>query len=73
MRVTLKIAETQGLLEYMASIQLAIAERYKVLCNDNLSYEYAKSANENAIGLDDFELRKEISEFLLECVGNNHT
>ncbi len=48
---------------YRASIQLAMAERFKDMGEAQLAYNYAQRANEEAKTLDDLELRKEIGEF----------
>lgn len=50
---------------YRASIQLAMAERYKSMGDASLAREYASRANEAAKVLDDLDLRRQISEFLL--------
>jgi hypothetical protein len=54
-----------GVTEYQASILFAIAERHKDIGNPALAYRYALDANEIAKSLDDLELRRTISEFLL--------
>jgi hypothetical protein len=51
---------------YRASIQLALAERYRAMGNADLAYKYASEANEEAKASGDLELRRTISEFLLE-------
>jgi hypothetical protein len=56
---------------YRASLQFAIAERYKSLGDRSLAYEWALRADEVARNLDDLDLRKQISEFLL--TENTHT
>jgi hypothetical protein len=53
-----------------ASIQFAMAERYKSMGDQNLAYECASQANEAAKGLDDPGLSKQISEFLLNATKN---
>ena len=47
------------------AIQLALAERYKSMGNDGVAYKNALAANEEAELLDDLDLRRKISEFLL--------
>lgn len=61
----LEHADRPGAAAYGASIQFAIAERYESMGDSSLACEYAKRADEIARGLDDLELRKQISEFLL--------
>jgi hypothetical protein len=61
----LKQAQAPARAAYRASIQFALAERHKTLGNSDLAYKYALAANEEAKGLDDLELRRSISEFLL--------
>ena len=61
----LKQAQAPERAGYRASIQLALAERQKTIGNSDLAYKYALAANEAAKHLDDFELRRSISEFLL--------
>ena len=57
-----------GVYEYMASIKLALAERYCSLGLTDIARSNAVEANDYAIKTDDLELRQEISEFLLnEC------
>jgi len=60
------LAEKLQLNEYMASIKLASAERYRDLGTHKLAYSTAKSANDYAIKTNDLVLRKEISSFLLQ-------
>ena len=50
-----------------ASIQLAMAERYRDLGDPALARKFAVAANEEAKALDDLELRRSISEFLLSA------
>lgn len=64
-RKGLEVATEPEAVAYRASIQFAMAERYKDMGDAQLAYEYALRANEAAKALDDLELRKEISEFLL--------
>jgi tetratricopeptide (TPR) repeat protein len=61
----LSLAESKSLAEYSASILFAIAERYIEIGNKTKACENAIKASEHAKNLDDLELRKEISEFLL--------
>lgn len=58
-------AEEQALPEYLASLKLAMAERYDSLGDSDKAIELARQANESAKHTDDFELRREISEWLL--------
>lgn len=60
------LAKKLQLNEYMASIKLAAAERYRELGTHSLAYSNAKAANDYAIKTNDLELRKEISSFLLQ-------
>ena len=62
----LRKAEQLGAADYEASIGLAIAERYPEAGNATLASRYASSANERAKSLDDLELRRRISQFLLD-------
>lgn len=64
-RKGLDVASQQGAVAYLTSIQFAIAQRYKDMGETRLAYESALQANELAKSLDDLELRKEISGFLL--------
>ena len=59
------LAEDMQLNDYMSSIKFALAERYLELGLESLVYSSARQANEHAAKIDDLELRKEISEFLL--------
>ncbi len=61
----LEIAEKQNRIEYIASINFALAERHLELKEPEGAYRFARQANEAAKNTDDLELRKEISEFLL--------
>jgi hypothetical protein len=63
--VAYRVAESKGLKEYSASINLALAERYFEMGNVEKAGEKAYLANDIAKTLSDLELRKEISEFLL--------
>ncbi|WP_226649505.1 hypothetical protein [Microbulbifer variabilis] len=60
------LAENMGLSDYMASIKFALAERYRSLNLAELAHSCAEAANEYAKNSCDLELRKEISEFLLD-------
>jgi hypothetical protein len=51
--------------EYEASIGLALAGRYKSMGDAPRAFKYASEANESAKGLDDLDLRRQISQFLL--------
>ena len=54
--------------EYMASIKLALAERYCSLGLTDIARSNAVEANDYAIKTDDLDMHQEISEFLLnEC------
>ena len=59
------LAEELNLNEYVASIKLAMAERYVELESYEEALETACQANKIAKKLSDLELRNEISEFLL--------
>jgi tetratricopeptide (TPR) repeat protein len=61
----LVLAESQELLEYSASVNFAMAEKYRELGIDSKAFKKAQLANELAKDLDDFDLRKDISGFLL--------
>ncbi|MBL4796650.1 MAG: tetratricopeptide repeat protein [Oleispira sp.] len=65
------LAKALSLNEYMASIQLALAERYVELGMHDKAYLCANAANEYAVKTEDLDLRKSISEFLLS--GNDDT
>lgn len=62
----LESAQRLGATEYEASILLALAERYRDIGDKALAYRHAVEANEKAKALDDLELRRSISEFLLK-------
>ncbi len=51
--------------DYEASILFALAERYRDMGDSTLAHSYASEANEKAKVLKDLELRRSISEFLL--------
>nr|WP_199047235.1 hypothetical protein [Dyella sp. ASV24] len=50
---------------YRASIQFSLAERHKRLGDDAKAREYAVAADDEARDIDDRELRRRISRFLL--------
>ena len=52
--------------EYSASINLAMAERYRDLGDKEKAHSFAAQADVFANKLDILELRKEVSEFLLD-------
>lgn len=56
--------------EYEASILFALAARFKSIGNADLAYRYALEANEKAKALNDLDLRRSISEFLLSAANN---
>ena len=62
----LKLASDANLAEYVASINLAIAEQYFEMANFSKAKVYASSANDVAKSLSNLELRQEISEILLK-------
>jgi len=64
----LDLAEDIDEIEYIASIKLALAERYFAAENYERAYQLAFQANDVAKKTDDLELRQEISELLLELV-----
>ena len=66
----LKVAEGYGLIDYCASIQLALAERYLAQGISNKAREYAVLAGSAAKQTKDLDLRREISEFLLNELAN---
>jgi hypothetical protein len=51
--------------EYIASIGIALAERYRSIGDAGQAIKYASEANERAKELNDLDLRRQISEFLL--------
>lgn len=59
-------AERLGATEYEASIRFALAEQHLKLGSTELAYRYALAANEQSKQLDDPDLRRDISQFLLE-------
>jgi len=62
----LKLATKCNLTEYVASINLAVAERYMELQDFNKAWSFANSANQAAESSNDLALKQEISEILLE-------
>jgi hypothetical protein len=62
----LSYARSTGLNEYISSISFAMAEAFISLGNTSQARSYATQANEAAIMTDDLELRRSISEFLLQ-------
>ncbi|ULU24630.1 hypothetical protein [Dyella terrae] len=61
----LKLAVGDEARAYRASIQFSLAERHKRLGDDAQAREYAVSADDEARAIDDRELRRRISRFLL--------
>ena len=61
----LELAQSHNLSEYSASVTFAMAERYSELGDKELALSAAHQANAIAKQLEDLELRKAISEFLL--------
>ncbi|MFS2033039.1 hypothetical protein ACEN8I_03345 [Polaromonas sp. CT11-55] len=61
----LDLANRSNAVGYQASIQIALAERFKDIGDTKQALKYALEANTNAKGLDDLDLRRQISEFLL--------
>ncbi|HEY8025253.1 MAG TPA: hypothetical protein VIF60_11840 [Burkholderiaceae bacterium] len=51
---------------YLASIYLALAERHQLVGESSLALDYALRADDEAKVIDDFNLRRQVSEFLLE-------
>jgi hypothetical protein len=64
----LKLAIEGNLTEYVASINLAIAERYMELEDFNKAWRFANSADQASESSNDLALKQEISEILLESV-----
>ena len=60
---------TSGASEYEASILFALAERHSNLGEVSVAYDYAFQANERAMRTDDLDLRRDISQFLLDHSG----
>jgi len=65
----LTLATAVSATEYEASICLALAERHSNLGEVSLAYDYATQANELAMQTDDLDLRRDISQFLLDHSG----
>ena len=65
----LPLATAAGATEYAASICFALAERHSNIGEASVAYDYAVQANELAIRTDDLDLRREISQFLLNHSG----
>jgi hypothetical protein len=51
--------------EYRVSIRFTLAERFRRKGQEELAIQYAIAADDEARDLDDLELRREISKFLL--------
>jgi hypothetical protein len=62
----LALAEQMGALEYQASIRLELALRHLELDEHAIACAYALAADEQARELDDLDLRRSISQFLLD-------
>jgi hypothetical protein len=58
-------ASGEAMRDYRVSIRFALAERYKAKGQAELSREYAIAADDEAKHIDDLELRRRISNFLL--------
>lgn len=65
----LALAIASGASEYEASILFALAERHSNLGEVSVAYDYAFQANERAMRTDDLDLRRDISQFLLDHSG----
>ncbi|GAB3097688.1 hypothetical protein [Lysobacter terrae] len=65
----LPLATVSGAKEYEVSICFALAERHSNIGEASVAYNYAIQANELAMRTDDLDLRKEISQFLLDHSG----
>jgi hypothetical protein len=61
----LSLAVETWALPYRVSIRFALAERYKSRGDADLAREYAIAADDEAKQIDDLELRRRISKFLL--------
>ncbi|MGX1111259.1 hypothetical protein ACSSVW_000638 [Pseudoalteromonas sp. MBR-15] len=68
--IAIEVATNLNLSEYVASSQLAIAERFLETGNKCEAISWANKADENARRCSNLELRNEISEFLLVSVSN---
>ncbi|MCU4676124.1 hypothetical protein N7931_10835 [Catenovulum sp. 2E275] len=64
--IAIEVATNLNLSEYVASSQFAVAERFLEAGNKSEAITWASRADENARTCSNLELRKEISEFLLE-------
>ncbi len=62
----LALAKNSNLIEYIASVNLAIAEQYLELNEPNKAWEFANSANVVAKSISDLALKQEISKILLK-------
>ena len=62
----LPLAIAAGATEYEASIYLALAERHLTLGEISVAYDYALQADELASRTDDLDLRRSVSQFLLD-------
>ncbi|ADV28127.1 hypothetical protein Psesu_2293 [Pseudoxanthomonas suwonensis 11-1] len=62
----LEQASLHGAATYEGSILLELAERHVTLGESALAYEYAVRADAVASGTDDLDLRRAISQFLLD-------
>jgi hypothetical protein len=65
-RRALAVAEQMGASEYQASIRLELAQRPLELDEHAIACAYALAADEQARELDDLDLRRAISQFLLD-------
>jgi hypothetical protein len=61
----LEVASQGEATAYRASINFALAERFRDIGDAKLAYEHALRADEEAKHLDDLDLRRKISQFLL--------
>ena len=61
----LEAAQNPSCAEYRSSILFALAERHQAKGNSDQAYKYALAANDAAKNLDDLDLRRAISDFLL--------
>jgi len=61
----LDLAKDEDAREYRVSIRLALAERHRAIGKEDLALEYAIAADDEAKLLNDLELRREVSKFLL--------
>jgi hypothetical protein len=62
----LALAEQLGALEYCASIRLALARRHVSVGEIPVACEHALKADRLARDLDDLDMRRDISQFLLD-------